>query len=247
MESPRIKHTSKGERTREHLLDTALRLFVEQGYEATTMRAIAAAADSSLGLTYRYFASKEELVLALYERLSEEMLAEVADLPRGSVAHRFEAAMRRKLALLTPYREALGALFAAAMNPRSPIAVLGSSSAEFRQHGLSIFYEVIAGATDAPRPRQARQLATLLYTAYLSLVLFWLNDRTPEMRSTTELLAISRNALTLSRPLLVLPPTARLLTRLVRAIEPVFGALPEDLPTRHSGQDSTAAADRTRP
>ena len=57
--------TPKGERTREHLLDTALRLFTSAGYEATTMRDIAAAAECSLGLAYRYFASKEEFVLAL--------------------------------------------------------------------------------------------------------------------------------------------------------------------------------------
>lgn len=62
--------TSKGERTREHILDTALRLFSEQGYEQTTMRGIAAAAETSLGLAYRYFTSKEDLVLALYERLT---------------------------------------------------------------------------------------------------------------------------------------------------------------------------------
>ena len=35
--------TPKGERTREHLLDTALRLFTTTGYEATTIRGIAAA------------------------------------------------------------------------------------------------------------------------------------------------------------------------------------------------------------
>ena len=40
--------TPKGERTREHILDTALSLFIEKGYDATTMRDIAVAAESSL-------------------------------------------------------------------------------------------------------------------------------------------------------------------------------------------------------
>ena len=64
--------TAKGERTREHILNHALRLFIDRGYDETTMRDIAAAADCSLGLTYRYFARKEDLVLALYRRLAEE-------------------------------------------------------------------------------------------------------------------------------------------------------------------------------
>lgn len=215
---------TKGERTREHILDTALRLFTEQGYEATTMRAIAAAAETSLGLTYRYFAGKEELVLALYQRLSEQMLAQAAELPRATLARRFEAAMQQKLALLSPYRDALGSLFSAALNPGSSVAVLGESSAEFRRHGLQIFYFVVSGASDAPRERQARQLATLLYTAYLALVLFWLNDRTPGYSATNDLISLSRQALALGRPVLGLPPVAKLLARLARTIGTVFGA-----------------------
>ena len=76
--------TAKGERTREHLLDTALRLFTTEGYEATTMREIAAAAECSLGLAYRYFASKDEFVLALYVRMEREFMAFAETLPSGT-------------------------------------------------------------------------------------------------------------------------------------------------------------------
>src|SRR5687767_7188220 len=92
--------TPKGERTRELILDTALGLFVEKGYDATTMRDIAAAADCSLGLTYRYFARKEDLVLSLYRRLAQELEAEVRALPAAPLANRFEQAMRAKIALV---------------------------------------------------------------------------------------------------------------------------------------------------
>src|SRR5437867_10636423 len=81
--------TPKGERTREHLLDTALTLFTTEGYETTTMRDIAAAADCSLGLAYRYFASKEEFILALYGRMEREFAAYVDTLPPGPLAARF--------------------------------------------------------------------------------------------------------------------------------------------------------------
>jgi len=224
-----VGHTRKGERTREHILDTALRLFTEQGYESTTMRAIAAAAETSLGLTYRYFASKEDLVLALYQRLTEQMLAETRTLPQGSVAQRFEAAMRRKLALLEPYRPALSALFATALVPSSQVAVLGPSSAEYRRAGFSIFFLVVSEANDAPRPRQARQLATLLYASYLLMVLFWLNDHSEGARATFELVGHTRTAIGLARPTLIFPPTARLLARLARTIGPVFGTVDEPL------------------
>src|SRR5215216_2874413 len=64
--------TPKALRTRERILEAALGLFAEKGYEATTMRGVAREAGASLGLAYRYFASKEEFALALYMRLAEE-------------------------------------------------------------------------------------------------------------------------------------------------------------------------------
>ena len=222
---PAPQRSAKGERTREHILDTALRLFGEQGYEATTMRSIAAAAETSLGLTYRYFTSKEDLVLALYQRLTSEMATLAAELPPGPIAQRFVTMIRLKLELLGPYRELLGALFAAALAPQSRVAVLGDDSAEFRARGLAIYRMVISGASDALREPQAGELATVLYAAYLSLILFWLNDRTPGYHSTHELIAIARTSLGLARPLLGLPPVSRLLKRLARAINPVFGGL----------------------
>ena len=53
-------------------MEAALVLFADRGYEATTMRDVAREAGASLGLAYRYFASKEEFALALYMRLAEE-------------------------------------------------------------------------------------------------------------------------------------------------------------------------------
>ncbi len=63
------RSTVKGERLREQILDAALALFNREGIEYVGVREIAAAMDMRPGhLTY-YFASKEDLVLALAEGL----------------------------------------------------------------------------------------------------------------------------------------------------------------------------------
>lgn len=52
---------SKGERTRQAILEAAYRLFVEQGYHATSMRQIARSAGVALGGIYNHFESKEQI------------------------------------------------------------------------------------------------------------------------------------------------------------------------------------------
>jgi len=76
------KAATKGETTRQQILDTALRLFRERGFDEATMRDIASEAGVSLGNAYYYFPSKEAIVLAYYDLVQTEharrVLAEVA-------------------------------------------------------------------------------------------------------------------------------------------------------------------------
>ncbi len=63
---------------RQRMLDGAHRAMLSGGYRGTTMPAIAGEADVSVGLLYRYFASKEELYLAMCEYVSQAQLDELA-------------------------------------------------------------------------------------------------------------------------------------------------------------------------
>lgn len=60
--------TSRRERkkaaTRRHILDAALRLFSERGFEDPTVDEIAAAADTGKGTIYNYFHTKEDILVA---------------------------------------------------------------------------------------------------------------------------------------------------------------------------------------
>lgn len=221
------KTLGKAQRTREHILETALALFAEKGYAETTMRDIAAAADCSLGLAYRYFARKEEMVLALYERCAAELAEEVAALPPGPLAKRFIAAMTADFRRLGPHRETMGALFAAGLAPDSPVAVLGEGVAGLREQVRLIFLTVCTGASDAPKRGQAEQLATLFYAAHLLLILFWLQDKSEGQARSRELLEFAQEMIGRLRPVLGLPPVARPLARLAQIIGPMFG--PSDL------------------
>ncbi len=55
---------------RNQIIDTALKLFAEKGFGKTTIKDISEAAGTSLGLMYHYFASKDDLLVAIFERHS---------------------------------------------------------------------------------------------------------------------------------------------------------------------------------
>jgi AcrR family transcriptional regulator len=62
--SPRTLRARKKEQTRDALVETAYRLFLEYGYERTTVDRIAEASGISQRTFFRYFASKDEVVFA---------------------------------------------------------------------------------------------------------------------------------------------------------------------------------------
>lgn len=216
--------TRKGELARQRLLASALRLFGARGYDATTMREIAAEAGYSPGLTYRYFRGKDELVMLLYQQLEADLNGYARSLPPAPLAERFYATLSRLLDLMTPHRETLLALFGTALNSRSTVGVLSESTADIRRKSRAMYLAIIEGASDAPRGARRQDLATILYGSHLAIVFFWLLDRSAEARQTRHLLAFVRDLLKLIQPLLWLPAVSRMTVRLARIIGPVLDA-----------------------
>jgi AcrR family transcriptional regulator len=65
-----IRRQQRIEDRREQILSAASAVFAEKGYQRATTREIADKADVSEGLIYSYFESKDHLLLAILEKLS---------------------------------------------------------------------------------------------------------------------------------------------------------------------------------
>ncbi len=191
------------------------------------MRDIAARAGCSLGLAYRYFSGKEEMVLELYRALDRNLEEQVRELPASTLADRFERTMLTQLAQMAPHRDSLTTLFGAALSPHSKVAVFGEQTADIRSHSHRLYAIVAQGAKDAPRGNQLEDVATILYGLHMIFILFWLQDRSPEQTRTREALRFARDLLALLRPLLRLPPVAHMLARLAGILGPMFGVGPD--------------------
>lgn len=86
---------SDGAQTRERLLLSALRLFAEQGYDRTSTREIAQAAQANVGAIAYYFGDKQGLYRAAF--------TEVGGNPRDDIARFADPALSLRQALLAIY------------------------------------------------------------------------------------------------------------------------------------------------
>ncbi|WP_243035894.1 MULTISPECIES: TetR/AcrR family transcriptional regulator [Lachnospiraceae] len=70
----KIRITKDPEERKKEILDAAIRVFSEKGYEKTSITDIAKSINIAQGLCYRYFASKEELFDAALEEYSNILI-----------------------------------------------------------------------------------------------------------------------------------------------------------------------------
>jgi AcrR family transcriptional regulator len=69
------KRVIQRETSLQSILEAALELFAEQGYDKTSIRQIAQKANISLGLLYNYFKSKEDLLKEILVKGRQDILA----------------------------------------------------------------------------------------------------------------------------------------------------------------------------
>jgi AcrR family transcriptional regulator len=197
--------TSQGAAARDRLYATAIRLIAARGYEATTLRDIAKEANVSVGLLYRYFPSKQAVVIALYDELSTEYARRAAEMPAGRWRDRFIFALNTSLRVLEPHEVALRALTPVLVGDPEE-GIFAASTAFSRLRVQRVFEEAVTEATDAPKRPLAEALGRLLYLVHLAVLLWWLLDKSSSQRATAALVSLTRQLLPSAALTLRVPP-----------------------------------------
>ena len=180
---------TKSEQTRDQLAKTALRLFRERGYEATTMREIATEAGVSVGKDYYYFGSKEELIQLYYEHSQEDHSEACESVLRGEREFRARllGVLRARIDTLQPYKEFAGKFFKYAAEPSSPLSPFSTESAPVRDAAIEVYREVVAGSTLKTDAEIRAELPELLWLYSMGVVLYWVYDSSPDAAKTYRL------------------------------------------------------------
>ena len=183
---PKVEKLKKSEETRTRILEAALRVFRERGFEKATMREIATEAGVAVGAAYYYFDSKDALVMAFYERSQGEMHAEIEAALDGAktLEERLRAIISAKFNYFQPNRKLLGAL-SSHSDPEHPLSPFSDATAAIRNQDVASFERAVKDSAVKLPASVAPYLGRLLWMYQMGLILFWVYDRSPNQERTT--------------------------------------------------------------
>ena len=218
--------TEQGAAARQRLYDVAVSLIATRGYDATTLRDIAAEADVSVGLLYRYFPNKRAVVMALYDELSGAYAEQARAMKPGPWRDRFVFALKTSLKVLGRKRDVLTALTGVMVGDQEQ-GIFAATTGTSRGLVQGVFVEAVRGADDAPAGDDVEPLGQLLYGVHMAVILWWMLDKSAKQRATTQLVSLLERGLPLATMGLRLGaawPLVRTASRLFR--EGLFGEKP---------------------
>ena len=216
--------TAKAEETRERILDAALQLFRQRGFDETTMRDVAAEAGVATGAAYYYFRSKEEMVMAFYSRTAEE----ARDLIPAQVARsrdlrkRVHGIIDTRLQQFEEHRRLMVALVRIGIDPKHPLSPFGEATRAMREESVEFFRRALEDCSPVVPKDLAADLPQLLWLYQMGVILFWTFDESVDQRRTRALLdgtidLVIRLIQISSLPLM--GPLRRKLLKILRAVE----------------------------
>ena len=199
---PSPKNTPKAEETGKRILDSALDLFREKGFDATTMRDIAQKAEVATGAAYYYYPSKDAIVADFYERSCAEMQPRIEAALAGAkgLENRLRELIAVKLAYFTPNRSVLRSLLRNGADPRHPLSPFSPDTASIRAIDIEWFGRIlIDGGIRIPKDLEPH-LPGVLWFFQMGVIFFWVIDESPKQARTTRLLELAtKSVVTLLR------------------------------------------------
>jgi TetR/AcrR family transcriptional regulator, cholesterol catabolism regulator len=165
--------TAKQSARRQRVLEAAMNLAREGGYEAVQMRDVAARADVALGTVYRYFSSKDQLLAAVWadwREALESRLTHGQPLEGRSRAERVIDFLRRATRPLE-------------RNPKLAAALVTSyassdpTAATHQREVASWMTRIVVDALDGLPPEDVNGIREVLGHVWYSVLLAWVQGR----------------------------------------------------------------------
>ncbi|MFN8035863.1 MAG: TetR family transcriptional regulator [Acidimicrobiia bacterium] len=167
---------------RSRIVESAVELAREGGYDAVQMRDVAARAHVALGTLYRHYASKDQLLLAaLAEQARELQQSQHSHPPRGeSAADRVAEVLRRGCRAITREPMVTTAMVTALASP-------DPEAAAAKQGVYDALTSIISGALATDGVADLDRVVRVLGHVWFSTLAFWVGGLLTSTAMTDEL------------------------------------------------------------
>jgi len=195
---PPTKTTPKAEETGLRILDAALELFRQEGFDTATMRDIARKAGVATGAAYYYYPSKDAIVMGFYQRANAEMQSKIAAALSdvNGLEKRLCDVIRVKLAHFAPNRGVLRALLRNGADPKHPLSPFSPQTKEIRDIDMAWFRRILVDCgVRIPRDLEPH-LPGVLWFFQMGVIFFWVIDESANQTRTERLLELAAKSVT---------------------------------------------------
>ena len=192
---------SQTEKNRRLVIQTAVDLMTTQGFDGTTMKQIARAADLGDATIYKYFPSKEKLVFAYFEQAATDALAQIAKtkgLDSFTLQERMQLLIDGLLERFLADREFVA--LAHKLVAGAPLLLMGDDLP-----GKAVLKQAFAEMLEQAESKGEiaacgfkPSLAALLADGVYAVAAYWLRDDSEEFANTTQMLDLSLGLLVLA-------------------------------------------------
>ena len=164
--------SAKQSERRQRVLDAAMALAEEGGYDAVQMRDVAARADVALGTVYRYFSSKDQMLAAAFADWASELEARLRRRPlQGETRAERAIDFLRRATRNLERRPRLAAALVTSVAAPDPHA------AENQRRMASWMTRILAEVLEGLPPYEQQGIREVLGHVWYSVLLSWVNGR----------------------------------------------------------------------
>ncbi len=195
--------TTKAQQAKNHrlIIQTAVDLMTQHGFDGTTMKQIARAADVGDATIYKYFPTKEKLVTAYFEQAITDALTQSAKTTGQddfTLQERLQLVLDSLLEILLADREFVG--LARGMVERAPTLLLGEQlpgKPQLKAAFIAMLEQAETSGEIVPcgfKPSLTGLLADYVY----GVIAYWLRDTSEQFANTTQMVDLSLGVLVLA-------------------------------------------------
>lgn len=185
---------SQQEQTRREIIRCAVDLITEHGYDGASMKQIARAAGIGDATIYKYFATKEKIILAYYEltlEISLELLKEMPGWDEFTLQERLQALVDALLEIMLADREFVE--ISRDLAAHSPLLLLREQlpMQQALKQELLNWLNLAETRGEIPDCDFKNLIAGVFLDYLLAVLAYWLKDDSEEFNQTTQLVDLT--------------------------------------------------------